>query len=71
MKTKILRSELEALDPAERMRLVREGRHQIVDDPPRPKPSLPDGAMSRLHFNACDQAGRRKAVAEGRQIVDV
>ncbi len=70
MKTKMLLSEFNLLDPAERMQFVREG-NEVLNDPPKPKTPMPDNSMTRTHFNTCDEAGNRRAIGEGRIIVDV
>ena len=70
MKTEILRSGLQAMDPAERMALVRGGQHVVVDDPPRPPRKLAAGEISRAAFDAMTQAERLATVKSGRQIVD-
>ncbi len=70
MTTKITRSELAALDLAERMKLMRSKTHTLVDDAPKPKAECPANAISRAHFDSCDPAGKRRLLAEGRVIVD-
>jgi hypothetical protein len=71
MKTKISRSELQTLDPVDRMALVRGGRHIIIDDVPIPPSKLQAGEISRSEFDAMDQASRLAAVRSRKRIRDV
>lgn len=69
----LTRSAFQALDPRERMELVRTGMLSVTDDPepvPRKASDLGENEMSRDKWDALTPFAKSAAVKAGKTIID-
>lgn len=66
----ITRSEFNALDARDRMKIVQERTHTVVNDPPAQPASIPPGAMTRGTFDTLSPAERAATLRRGVRVVD-
>ena len=68
--TTITRTAFNELSPRDRMQIVREHSHVIINDPPVPARVAGPGELARVAFDRMTDLEKRLTIKSGVQIVD-